>query len=194
MAERKPIKMLRGEKWQVLKGHISEEAIKYKYALSNYGRIVKFHKHLPDGFLLNLSRQQGFPIWRKRMKGEYFAALIHRLVAKYFLPNPSRNQKFITHLDYNKENNYYKNLKWATQEEVTSHAKHNPAVIKAKETMRNNISSGSGYNTKLTAAKVKQIKDSLIKGKTLRELAQKYKVSDMQIHRIKTGENWGHIK
>ena len=27
-----------------------------------------------------------------------------------------------------------------------------------------------------------------------KEIALKYGVSDMQIHRIKTGENWGHLK
>jgi methylphosphotriester-DNA--protein-cysteine methyltransferase len=50
---------------------------------------------------------------------------------------------------------------------------------------------------KLTAAKVKLIKTALFKSKkqpTLKALAKKFKVSDMQIHRIKTGENWGHIK
>jgi len=30
--------------------------------------------------------------------------------------------------------------------------------------------------------------------KTLKEIAGKFNVSDMQIHRIKTGENWRHIK
>jgi len=185
--------MLRQEKWHVLKGHVTGGPIAYKYAVSDHGRIIKFNKHLPDGFLLNLSRQQGFPIWRKILNGEYYAVLIHRLVAKYFLPKPTGKQKFVLHLDYDKENNHYKNLRWATQEEVTRHASYNPAVIKAKEQMRKTVALG-GYNTKLTAAKVKQIKTSLAKGKTLKELAVKFKVSDMQIYRIKTGENWGHIK
>jgi hypothetical protein len=192
MSIRKSIKMLRAEKWQTLKGHISGGPIAYKYAVSNYGRVIKFKKHLPDGFLLNLSRQEGFPIWRKIMNGEYYAVLIHRLVAKYFLPKPTGKQKFIIHLDYNKENNHYKNLKWATQEEVTKHAKKNPAVIKAKKDRLKNI--GNGYNTKLNEVKVKQIRSSLKQGKTLKQLAVKYKVSDMQIYRIKTGENWGHVK
>jgi HNH endonuclease/NUMOD4 motif len=189
MSIRKSIKMLRAEKWQTLKGHISGGPIAYKYAVSNYGRVIKFKKHLPDGFLLNLSRQEGFPIWRKIMNGEYYAVLIHRLAAKYFLPKPTGKQKFIIHLDYNKENNHYKNLKWATQEEVTKHAKKNPAVIKAKKDRLKNI--GNGYNTKLNEVKVKQIRSSLKQGKTLKQLAVKYKVSDMQIYRIKTGENWG---
>ena len=48
--------------------------------------------------------------------------------------------------------------------------------------------------SKLSEAKVLVIKKMLAKGKTLREIADKYKVSDMQIHRIKTGENWSHVK
>jgi len=192
MATKQTLKKLRNEKWLVLKGHQTAGPVTYKYALSNYGRVVKFLKTIDDGTLLRLSRQQGFPIWRKKLKGEYFAALLHRMVAKHFLPKPTGKQKFIIHLDFNKENNYYKNLKWATQEEVSKHAMKNPVVIKAKEMMRKNIS--SGFNTKLTEAKVKQIKAQLKKGKTLKELSDKYEVSDMQIHRIKTGENWSHIK
>ena len=126
------------------------------------------------------------------MNGKYYAVLLHRLVAKYFLPRPTSKQKFIIHLDYDKENNHYKNLRWATQEEVTKHAKKNPAVIKAKKDRLKNI--GDGYNTKLNEVKVKQIRAFLKQGKTLKALAARYKVSDMQIYRIKTGENWGHVK
>jgi len=192
MATSKSVKMFPREKWITLKGHITGGPVRYKYAVSNYGRIIKFLKRPADGSLLRCSRQGGFPIWRKRMGGEYFAVLVHRLVAKYFLAKPGAKQKFIIHLDYNKENNHYRNLKWATQEEVTDHAKKNPAVIRAKKLTRLNI--GSGYNTKLTEAKVKQIKTLLAKGKTLKDLAVKFKVSDMQIYRIKTRENWGHVK
>lgn len=193
MAVSKSIKLLKGEKWQTLRGHTTAGPVAYKYAVSNYGRIVKFKKGWQDGSLLNLSRQQGFPIWRKILNGEYYAVLTHRLVAKYFLTAPSGKQKFVIHLDFDKENNHYKNLQWATQEEVTHHASKNPAVIRAKKIMRQTISNG-GYNTKLSEAKVKFIKASLAKGKTLKELAVKFKVSDMQIYRIKIGENWGHIK
>lgn len=193
MAVNKLIRLLKGEKWQTLRGHTTAGPVAYKYALSNYGRIVKFKTRWQHGSLLNLSRQQGFPIWRKIMKGEYYAVLIHRLVAKYFLPSPTGKQKFVIHLDYDKENNYYKNLQWATQEEVTNHAANNPAVIRAKKQMRKNISKG-GYNTKLSEVEVKYIKASLANGKTLKEMAIQHGVSDMQIHRIKTGENWSHIK
>jgi len=49
-------------------------------------------------------------------------------------------------------------------------------------------------NYKLTESDVKQIK-KLIKEKTpLRQISKMYGVSDMQINRIKTGENWGNGK
>ena len=49
-------------------------------------------------------------------------------------------------------------------------------------------------NAKLTVEKVSRIKKLLRTGESLKDIAKKYKVSDMQIHRIKTGENWKHVK
>ena len=46
-------------------------------------------------------------------------------------------------------------------------------VIKAKKKALKNI--GNGYNTKLTETNVRQIKSLLAKGKTLKEIALKYK-------------------
>ena len=190
MAARKEIKFFRGEKWKP----IPRKKTPYgeRYTISSYGRLVKYKHWINSGSQLKLSRQQGYPIWRYKDEREYQHALLHKLVAKHFLPKPGKLQQFVIHLDYDKENNHYRNLKWVTQEQLTKHSFKNPAVIKAKKQMLKNI--GNGYNTKLTETKVKQIKFLLQKGKTLKELAVRFKVSDMQIHRIKTGENWGHLK
>ena len=37
---------------------------------------------------------------------------VHELVAKSFIPNPE-NREYVIHLDENRSNNYYKNLKWS---------------------------------------------------------------------------------
>ena len=43
---------------------------------------------------------------------------IHRLVAKAFCENPDPEQKYIVdHIDHNRKNNYYKNLRWVTPKE-----------------------------------------------------------------------------
>ena len=85
-------------------------------------------------------------------------------------------------MDYDNQNNHYKNLKWVSREEQEDHIRKNP------------LAKNRG-NQKLTLERVKLIKQKLTDGKTsLKALAKKYKVSDMQIHRIKTGENWGHVK
>jgi hypothetical protein len=190
MPATKKLLYLKGEKWVTIPGKRTH--LKEKYAISSFGRLVKYLHEIKDGSLLKGSRQQGYPIWRYRLDGVHCHQLFHKLVAKYFLPRPGKNQSFILHLDYNKANNHYKNLKWASQEELTKHSFNNPSVKKAKKKRLENI--GTAYNTKLTATKVIQVKNLLKKGKTLKEIAAKYGVSDMQIYRIKTGENWGYIK
>ena len=49
---------------------------------------------------------------------------------------------------------------------------------------------------KLTASQVKKIKDQLSNKNrriTIKQLAQKYDVSEMTMYRIKSGENWARV-
>lgn len=179
-----------GERWAVIREQKS--AYGEKYAISNHGRLVKFIKTFREGSLLKGSLQEGYPIWRYKKNGAHKHILFHRLVAKYFLESPLPSKKILLHLNHKKKDNHYKNLKWATQSEATAHQQNSPIVKKAKKLRLENI--GNGTNIKLTVANIKTIRLMLTKGKTLKEIAQKYKVSDMQIYRIKTGENWGHVK
>ena len=191
MAIRESIKMFPNEVWKDLPEHETKGAVWYKYAISSHGRIVKYNKRIADGFVLKLSRQANYPIWRKKLNGQYYTALVHRLVAQHFLPKPRGKQQFIIHLDHNYENNKYNNLKWATQDEVSAHNRKNPRVKAAIKRRKDNP---TVKGAKLDIKKVKVIKQMLKEKKTLKAIGKKFGVSDMQIHRIKTKENWAHVK
>ena len=122
-----------------------------------------------------------------------YHALFHRLVADYFLPGRSLNKTIVAHLDFDKLNNDVKNLKWMTPEENYAHQKNSPFVIEQKE-RRIVYGSITSKNIKLTVTKVMLLKKMLNEGrKTVAQLAKQFKVSDMQIIRIRRGENWSSI-
>jgi hypothetical protein len=178
------IKTLSGERWKEL--GLKKGVTTKRYAISNKGRIVSFKSKVEEGYLLRPRLTQGYPsvtIGREANRQNYY---LHRLVAEYFAKKPSQRHAFVIHVDHVKENNTADNLKWVTHEIQIEHALSDPNVL-----VRQNPAEGP----KLNAAKVKQIKRAL-KAKnqpTLKALARQFKVSDMQIHRIKTGENWSHV-
>jgi hypothetical protein len=188
------MKKITGEKWKVITFH--KTAYGQQYAISNNGRLVCFNKQPLDGTPVNGSLQEGYPIWRfrKRKKNGTIAnygILLHRLVAENFLTAPKKGQIVVIHFNHVKTDNHFRNLAWATTAKASVHAQESPRVKKARKLA---AEKGIGGNTKLTIEKVKAIKKLLQTGKTLKVIAIKYGVSDMQIHRIKTGENWSHIK
>jgi len=117
--------------------------------------------------------------------------LIHRLVADYFLPKPKGSETIVGHLDYNKLNNRADNLKWMTAEENVIHQASSPYVIAEKRERRFRTTGG---NTKLTVTRVMLLKKLLNEGKLVTKLAKQFKISDMQVIRIKRGENWGDVE
>lgn len=119
--------------------------------------------------------------------------LVHRLVAENFCRQPSKYNCFVAHLDYHKLNNKFSNLKWMTQDEITEHQKKNPSVILEMKKRKGRRTENSAQH-KLTTSKVMFIKKQLARRVRIENIAKQFKVSVMQIHRIKKGENWGDIK
>lgn len=56
---------------------------------------------------------------------------VHRLVAKYFVDNPN-DLPIVMHLDNDKTNNHYSNLKWGTIQENTQQAYDDGLEVNAK--------------------------------------------------------------
>lgn len=175
----KEIKLYPNEKVAVLP--FKKSAKGNRYAVTNHGRIISFIDKPTRGHFLKPGVISNYPGISFRSKPITKSFLIHRLVAIHFLKKPSKQHKFVIHLNYKRNDNYYKNLKWATLQERAIHQRSNPNYAKA--------------NAKLTEKQVLTIKQKLSLGKTtLKQIALKFGISDMQVHRIKTGENWGRIK
>jgi hypothetical protein len=117
--------------------------------------------------------------------------LVHRLVAQYFVPQPTEKHTLAAHIDHDKLNNHVSNIKWMTQEENTAHQQKSPAVIADKKKrigLRRNAK-----NYKLTENRVMLIKKRINEGVKLRLLAKQFKVTETQLLRIKRGINWADI-
>ncbi|HEY9047024.1 MAG TPA: NUMOD4 domain-containing protein [Ohtaekwangia sp.] len=180
------LKFLTGESWKELK--LKKGTSTKRYAVSDKGRIVSFKEQIDDGYILKPRLTQGYPsitIGREDTRQNYY---IHRLVAEYFNKQVNTKNTFVIHVDHNKENNRANNLKWVNHDLQIEHAKKDPNVL---------LRMSPDEGPKLTVDKVKQIKVALFRSKkqpTLKALARRFRVSDMQIHRIKIGENWAHVK
>lgn len=120
----------------------------------------------------------------------YYHALIHRLVATYFLRQPSPEHSVVAHLDFNKLNNRTYNLKWMTPTENYAHQLKSPYVIAEKE---GRIANRKSTATKLSVTKVMLLKKLLNQNKPIKQLAKQFRITDTQIMRIKKGINWGHV-
>lgn len=82
------------------------------YKISNYGR-VKNHK----GKITEGSNHESGYLWVSISPKQY---LLHRLVAKVFIPNPE-NKEQVNHIDGNKTNACVNNLEWCTNQENQVH-------------------------------------------------------------------------
>lgn len=100
---------------------------------------------------------------------------LHYIVVAYLMAEAfglvegkfNRNKNSIEYIDGNKKNLHYTNLRVAGK-------RHN--------------------NGKLNPKQVKEIKKKIKDGIPLKHIGLEYGVSEMQINRIKTGENWGNGK
>jgi len=167
--------------------------LRNRYALSTQGRIASYKEDIiKDGKLLNGSLTTGYRTLNLHRPGNQGTLYIHREIAKLYLKRPSSKHKYVIHKNHNKLDNSIKNLKWATLDEMIEHQQGSPAKIAYKKRQANRE-----IGLKLTAVQVKKIKDSLNNKNrrlTIKQLADKYEVSEMTMYRIKSGENWGRVK
>lgn len=186
------IKKIKGEVWKPLR-FTGYRDLRNFYAVSSKGRIASFKEEIyDDGKLLNGSLTTGYRTLNLHLPALRGTLYIHREIAKLFLAKPSPKHKFVIHKNHNKLDNAVKNLEWATLEKMILHQQDSPAKLAYKKQQANRE-----VGLKLTVTQVRKIKEQLNNPRrriTIKQLADKYNVTEMTMYRIKSGENWGRIK
>ena len=186
------IKKIPGEIWKQMQ-FSGYKNLKKKYAVSNHGRAASYTLSVDkDGRLLNGSLTSGYRTLNLHVENGNGTIYFHREVAKLFCKKGSPKAKFVIHVNHKRADNSAKNLKWATLEEVGTHQQKSPAKVAYKK-----LQAARTTGLKLTVTQVKAIKDTINNPKrklTYKQLATKYKVSEMTLYRIKSGENWSKVK
>ena len=190
-----PIRVFPNEEFKEL---FFEDKLKLRYAISNKGRMISFKKDIKFARLLKGSTVDGYKVFKYKKFNNDKVTNKHffycKLIAEYFIPKTAEEQTYVLHLDRKRDNDDYRNLKWATREEMIEHSNKSPHVLEArKKLLEHNLKSNGA---KLTVTKVMLIKKLLSKPEQktrLKMIAKQFGVSEMQIRRIKSGENWGHI-
>ena len=158
-----------------------------KFKVSNHGRIIVCGGS--EEFLKKKSYINSYETisLKQEINKKSTSRYVHKIVAQHFLEKENEEQQYVIHIDYDKNNNRVENLKWTSKREKELHQFNNPtwdAIVKNRKK----------GNAKLTEGKVKIIKRQLKNKRTrITMIAKRFGVSDMQIHRIKSGENWGNV-
>ncbi|NMH27302.1 hypothetical protein [Flavobacterium silvaticum] len=170
-----------------------------RYAVSNRGRILSFSDNLENGALIKGSTMNGYRMirFKKVIEGKMhnIQSFVYKFVAEHFLPQPDEVQKHLIHLDHDLSNDRVENLKWVDADARMEHYKKSPNVIAGRKRMLEKRKSSNGH--KLTLMEVIRLKKMVLdpnRKTRMKILAKQFGISEMQLFRIKSGENWGHIK
>ncbi len=161
------------------------------YQISNFGRIISWLKKgtrvkertRTPTYLKSCINTNGYPHFSISVlnPNRILTFRIHRLVAELFVPNPF-NYPMVLHIDDNKQNCHFSNLKWGT-------SAHNniDAIIKGINVHAKGEKSNKSH---LKESDVLYIFNS---NEGCRELGRRYNVGHGCISNIRTGKSWNHV-
>ena len=96
------------------------------YQVSNLGRVksLNYNRTKKEKILKPRSNKDGYLNVNLYKEGRMKTCLVHRLVAKAFIPNPD-NKSQVNHRDEDKTNNCVDNLEWMTRRENINYGTRN---------------------------------------------------------------------
>ena len=181
--KQRKLKKIENEIWRVIPKSNN------RYQVSNYGRIKSFAINKKEGEIKKVSDINGFKLVQLHMNKTRHKIYVHKLVAEIWISKPSDKHTYVTHLDGFMKNNHVSNLAWHTKETLAEkhreYAKLRPRTSKGRRIVR---------SSKLRETDVMLLKSMLERGVVQAKIAKLFRISEMQVTRIKRGENWGHIK
>lgn len=156
-----------------------------KFKISNYGRVLNCKGK--EEVIVKQADVNGYAAITLKFQGrrKYTKRYTHKLVAQHFLEQ--NDGVYVIHLNYDKKDNRVENLKWVTKKEKENHQFSNPEY-KNKPRKRT--------YSKLTEGRVKLIKRKINdpnRKTRMKMIAKQFGISEMQLYRIKSGENWGSV-
>lgn len=142
------------------------------YRVSNLGNVWSKKNNI---ILKSHKTNRGYLTVGFWLDGKKKRLSIHRLVAQAFLTNP-RNLPEVNHINGCKTDNNLSNLEWASGRKNVLHAYQTKL-----------------RKTKLSAIQVAEIKDSIERGLTQREIASRFSVSHFTIGEINRKKIWRQV-
>lgn len=180
MTRNKRKQEIEGEVWAIIPDTQS------KYEVSNFGRVRSYCQNSKDGKILKPSLIGGFEVVSLKCNEGAKHFLVHKLVAELFVEKIEGDESVVIHLDWNKRNNHFTNLMWHTKEN---------SYKRMHERLQNERKKKGKVVTysKLKTDEVALIKSMLQRGVKQKLIAKMFCVSEMQITRIKRGDNWQEV-
>jgi hypothetical protein len=160
------------------------------YQVSNRGRVKSLERVVKSRWakgctyhekMLSLKTKNRYCKVVLRLNGELKNALIHRLVAQAFIPNP-KNLPEVNHIDGDTNNNAADNLEWCNASQNAHHA--------LALGLRKSVKGDKHGKSKITEKQAREIKYST---ESRKALAEKYGLTYSGIYQIQAGYRWKHI-
>lgn len=185
MKEVKKVTSFWNERWVKLETKVPLERCRYE--ISDYGRIKSIRLKSGAEKIIKGSRNIGYKRLNIHLpEKQNQIVTIHRFVAEHFVPRKSDKHIYITHIDGNKDNNYYTNLQWMTQEELTQWQYDNGVFDQPKSKFVS--------KAKLTESRVRLARKWLKEGKTKKKvLAKRLGITESHLNNIEKRKCWDFI-